>query len=320
MPELPEVESMVRALRPALEGRAVKALRVRDPFLLQGCTAEAIERRARGATVAGVSRRGKWVVIALAGRRGIIVIQPRMTGGFSLVPPERPEHVRLTFRLDGTPEFVWFLDTRRLGKIAWHADADSAAEAFRRAHGPDALEIGREVLAERLRATKRGIKPALMDQKVLAGIGNIYADEILFRARLHPERIAAGLSAEEVERLHASIMPVLREAIAAEGSSFDRGYRTVLGRAGGFLTQNAVYDRRGEPCRVCATPIAKTRIAGLIGRPTYFCPACQPAPAGVQSRQAAPSPEPATRPRRSSSTRARGGSGPSGRFGDDRVS
>jgi formamidopyrimidine-DNA glycosylase len=320
MPELPEVESMVRGLRPALEGRGVKALRVRDPFLLQGCTAKAIERRGSGATVASVSRRGKWVVIALGEHRGIIVIQPRMTGSFWLVPPDRPEHVRLTFRLDGTPEFVWFCDTRRLGKIAWYADSGGAEEAFGRSHGPDALEIDRDTLAERLRRTNRGIKPTLMDQKVLAGIGNIYADEILFRARLHPERVAAGLLAEEVDRLHASIAPVLAEAIAAEGSSFDRGYRTVAGLEGGFLSQNAVYDRRGEPCLVCATPIVKTRIAGLIGRPTYYCSACQPAPGGVQSKQAGRSPEMATRPRRPTPLRSRGGSGPSGRSGGDRLS
>src|SRR4051812_15446585 len=116
MPELPEVETMVRGLRPALEGRTLREVRVHDPFLLQGCEAEEFERLGRGAVVSKVDRRGKWVVIALGEHRGMIVIQPRMTGGFWLVSPERPEHVRLTFHPDGTIPTVWFCDNRRLGK------------------------------------------------------------------------------------------------------------------------------------------------------------------------------------------------------------
>jgi formamidopyrimidine-DNA glycosylase len=278
MPELPEVETMVRGLRPALKGRRVRSVKVRDPFLLQGCTAKELERRVKGAEVVEVGRRGKWVVIELGDRRGWIVIQPRMTGGFWLVPPERPEHVRLSFHLDGSPATVWYCDTRRLGKIAWYPGAEEAERAFRRSHGPDALEITPEELAARLKRTGRGIKPALMDQRVVAGIGNIYADEVLFRARLHPLRPASRLARDEVGRIHTAIRSVLAEAIAAEGSTFDAGYRTVLGLEGGFLSQNAVHRRRGEPCPTCQTLIVKTKIAGLIGRPTYLCPTCQPEP------------------------------------------
>jgi formamidopyrimidine-DNA glycosylase len=205
----------------------------------------------------------------------MIVIQPRMTGGFWLVSPARPEHVRLTFHLEGTEQSVWYCDNRRLGKIAWFADAEAAAHAFARSHGPDALEIGADELAVRLAKTSRAIKPTLMDQKVLAGIGNIYADEILFRARLHPERPASSLSAEEVGRIHAAMATVLEQAIRAEGSSFDAGYRTVLGLEGGFLAENAMYGRGGEPCPSCGGAILKTRIAGLAGRPTHYCPRCQ---------------------------------------------
>ena len=275
MPELPEVETMVRGLRPALLGRRVEA-KVHDPFLLQGCGAEEFERRVSGAEVTSVSRRGKWVVIAAAEHRGIIVIQPRMTGGFWLVSPERPDHVRLTFHLEGSIATVWFCDNRRLGKIAWYATPTDAEHAFRRAHGPDALEITRNDLAARLKKTARSIKPAIMDQKVLAGIGNIYADEILFRARIHPERRASALKRDELDRLHAAVSSVLIEAIAAEGSSFDAGYRTVLGLEGGFLSGNAMYGRGGEPCPGCGGPVTKTKIAGLIGRPTHYCPVCQP--------------------------------------------
>jgi formamidopyrimidine-DNA glycosylase len=275
MPELPEVETMVRGLRPALVGRRVSRLEILDPYLVHGCSAEDLSRHGRGATVAEVSRRGKWVVVTLAGHRGIIVIQPRMTGGFWLLAPDRPDHIRLVFHLDKPDAMVWYCDTRRLGKIGWYQRAEDAAGAFARSHGPDALEVERSELEKRLARTDRGIKPALMDQKLVAGIGNIYADEILHAARIHPERRAAGLSSKETGRLHRAIGAILSKAIELEGSSFDAGYRTVLGLEGGFLAQNSVYGRESEPCLACRQPIFKTRIAGLIGRPTYYCPRCQ---------------------------------------------
>ncbi len=275
MPELPEVETMVRGLRPALVGRKLEWVEVRDRSLIQVGSAADLSRHGRGATVLEIGRRGKWVVMTLAGRRGIIVIQPRMTGGFWLKEPDRPDHIRLLFHVDKPRAIVWYCDTRRLGKIAWFADARQAECAFERSHGPDALEISRDQLGERLARTGRAIKPTLLDQKVLAGIGNIYADEVLHRARIHPERGARGLSTVDLDRLHSAIGEILATAIALEGSSFDAGYRTVLGLEGGFLAQNAVYGREKLPCRVCAQPILKTRIAGLIGRPTYYCPGCQ---------------------------------------------
>ena len=213
--------------------------------------------------------------MTLAGQKGIIVIQPRMTGGFWLASPQRPEHIRLVFHVDKPRAMIWYCDARRLGKIAWYRGPDEAASAFAHSHGPDALEIGRDELASRLSRTARAIKPTLMDQKVLAGIGNIYADEILHAARIHPERSAATLSVAELDRLHPAIGNILIKAIRLEGSSFDAGYRTVLGLEGGFLAQNSVYGRAQRPCPACSQPIVKTKIAGLIGRPTYLCPFCQ---------------------------------------------
>ncbi|HWE36522.1 MAG TPA: bifunctional DNA-formamidopyrimidine glycosylase/DNA-(apurinic or apyrimidinic site) lyase [Isosphaeraceae bacterium] len=287
MPELPEVETMVRSLRPALVGRVVGRLEVLDPLLLQGVTAAELERISGGKGVVAVGRRGKWVVVELDGAGGIIVIQPRMSGGFRLDPGAVPPHARLAFRMRGSPATVWYCDTRRLGKVARYDDRPAAEAAFARSHGPDALEIGRDDLAARLKRTDRGIKPTLLDQKVLAGVGNIYADEILHRARLHPERPASGLSAAEVDRLHAAIAPILLRAIEAEGSSFDGNYRTLLGGEGGYLRQSLVHHRAGEPCRSCGTAVLKTRIAGLIGRPTYYCTTCQPLP---KTRRARPGP------------------------------
>lgn len=278
MPELPEVETMVRGLRAALLGRKLRRLEVRDEFLLDGCTPEAVERQGKDAVVEFVDRRGKRVVLGLAPSRGLIVIQPRMTGGFWVETPDRPEHIRLIFHAVGVPKTVWFCDPRRLGKIAWHPDLAAAEGAFARSHGPDALVVTRDDLAVRLARTARGIKPTLLDQKVLAGVGNIYADEICFSAGLHPERAASGLSADEVDRLHAAIAPILAKAIELEGSSFDGNYKTLLGREGGYLRQSLVHLRKGQPCRRCGESIVKERIAGLIGRPTYYCPSCQARP------------------------------------------
>lgn len=283
MPELPEVETMVRGLRPALVGRRIAGAEALDAKMLVGATADELAARAAGQRVRSVDRRGKWVVLALDPSGAYIVIQPRMTGGFFLVEPDHGRHIRLILRIAGGagPSSVWFCDARRLGKIAWHADEPSAATAFATSHGPDALEIASEELAARLAATARGIKPTLMDQKVLAGIGNIYADEVLHRASIHPEHPASNLSPDQVRAIHRQIGEVLARAIRAEGSSFDAGYRTVLGLEGGFLAENDVHRRAGQPCRQCGAAIVKERIAGLIGRPTYYCPGCQLRPADL---------------------------------------
>ncbi len=276
MPELPEVETMVRGIRPWMEGRVIDVLTVHDPFLLQGSTAEEFERRGTGASVLSVSRRGKWVVIELGSSRGIIVIQPRMSGGFRFVSSNQPEHIRVTFAMEGSGESVHFFDVRRLGKVAWYADREAAEAAFAKSHGPDALEIEASELLDRLSGSSRGIKPTLLDQKILAGLGNIYADEVLCHSKIHPERPSSSLSRAEVDRLHRAIGKVLHQAIETEGSSFDTRYRTILGRKGGYLQLHAVaYGRGGKPCRACDGPILKAKIAGLVGRPTHYCPKCQ---------------------------------------------
>ena len=278
MPELPEVETMVRGLRPVLEGTRLIRARIVTPAILEGSSPRQFAAAVRGKEVSGVRRRGKWVVLELDAGRMSIVIQPRMTGGFWLVPPPRPEHVRLIFENGGSGGTVWFSDARRLGRVALYRNPSAAEAAIARSQGPDALEITVGDFAARMSRTGRAIKPTLMDQKVLAGIGNIYADEVLHRARLHPLRPANRLSQGEVARLHEAIGPVLREAIAAEGSSFDAGYRTVLGLEGGFLAVNAMYGRGGEPCPGCGGPVSKAYLPGLLSRPSHFCPTCQPGP------------------------------------------
>ena len=267
---------MVRGLRPALLGRKLRRIELLDPFLLHGCPAEDLARHGRGATVSEVVRRGKWVVVTLAGTKGIIVIQPRMTGSFWLTEPDRPGHIRLVFHLEKPRAMVWFCDTRRLGKIGWYPDADQAAVAFARSHGPDALEIGRDELAQAAQTHRP------RDQAGLDGPESGRRESAIFTPTRFstprestPSGPPARLSATQLDRLHRSIGEVLATAITLEGSSFDAGYRTVLGLEGGFLAQNAAYGRAGLPCRVCSQPIVKMKISGLIGRPTYFCPRCQ---------------------------------------------
>ena len=278
MPELPEVETMVRGLRPALQGQTIRSLLVDDPHLLANCDAATLQRKARGALVEDVQRRGKWVVIELLQPRGIIVIQPRMTGAFYLVDSKLARHIRLSFSMADPAPYatIHYNDPRRLGRISWYPHRDAAELAFSRSHGPDALVITPDDLANRLSRTSRPIKSTLLDQKVLVGIGNIYADEVLHRCGVHPERPANTLDRPTIDLLHRAIGEVLADAIAAEGSSFDQGYRTVLGLEGGFLAVNHVYGRTGEPCKVCQTPIVRARITGLIGRSSHFCPTCQP--------------------------------------------
>jgi formamidopyrimidine-DNA glycosylase len=273
MPELPEVETMVRGLRGVMEGQRIVAVRVVDPFLLDGIGPRQFERALRGETVRRVWRRGKWVVIDLAGGHSS-VIQPRMTGGFRAGLATAPPHSRLHFRLDAPQRDVWFCDTRRLGRIALVDAAELAQRLSAEHHGPEATDITPAQLGANLAATRRPIKAALLDQRVVSGVGNIYADESLFDARIGPERRADQLSRAEVTCLCRSIRRIMRQAIALQGTTM-RNYFNVFGEAGSFQDRHRVYGREGEPCRRCRTPVVRANIAGLIGRSTYYCPKCQ---------------------------------------------
>ncbi len=274
MPELPEVETMVRGLRMVMEGRRIQSVRVFDPFLLEKVSRRRFEQTLTGKRVRRIWRKGKWVVIELAGGFSA-VIQPRMTGGFrASMDGNRPAHSRILFRVDGPHHHVWFCDTRRLGRVALVDEVELAAKLSADHHGPEATDITATELAAALAGTKRPIKAALLDQRVVSGIGNIYADESLFDARIHPERRANQLTAAEVRKLCRSIRRIIRLAISMQGTTM-RNYFNVFGEAGSFQDRHRVYGRKDDPCVRCKTPIVRANIDGLLGRSTHYCPTCQ---------------------------------------------
>jgi formamidopyrimidine-DNA glycosylase len=274
MPELPEAETLVRAIRPALEGRRIERVVVFDARVLAQSKA-AFRRKLTGRRIERAWRRGKWIVISLDSGDSLLV-QLRMTGQVRLVPARPPDHRRVQLRLDDGTR-VWYCDTRCLGRLTV-LNPDELSSALSEVHqGPEAPEIGLAELKRRLRQTRRNVKPFLLDQRAISGIGNLYADEILHAAGLHPERRACELTDAECRRLHTAIRRVLRWAIEHGGSTLGDGrYQTAYGEQGGYQQRHRVYAREGKPCSACGTPVVRKRIAGLIGRSSYFCPVCQP--------------------------------------------
>jgi formamidopyrimidine-DNA glycosylase len=277
MPELPEVETVVRGLRPYLVGRRICSARL---FTRTMCDFQA--GRLRGARVTAVDRRGKHVLLHLTrGRnRPTLGIHLGMTGQLLLVPPHEPrdKHTHLVLRFDGLAQELRFRDMRRLGAAClYHSPLDLEDSLLGRL-GPEANSITVAQLTPILRRSSRPLKPLLMDQGKLAGLGNIYTDEALWRARLHPLRSADSLSRDEVRALARAIRSVLREAIRLQGSTVDN-FVAPDGSLGRYQERHAVYQREGEPCPCCRRPIERIR---LQGRGTHFCPHCQRAPsAGV---------------------------------------
>jgi formamidopyrimidine-DNA glycosylase len=276
MPELPEVETFVRLLRPELEGRRIERASVAWERTVGG-NAPAFARAVRGADVARVWRRGKYLVLDLERRgelAGWLVGHLRMTGRLFVERRNLRSVAHLRLRLDLSGDrALYFVDPRKFGRIVHTEDLEAAFPAL----GPEPLEpeFTPEWLAAALRDRRRRLKPLLLDQSFVAGLGNIYADEVLHESGLHPLRSSHSVPPAAAERLHRAILDTLRAAIAREGSSFDAFYRTPEGNPGGYQDEFRVYGRGGEPCRTCGTPI--TRLV-LAQRGTHVCPRCQPRP------------------------------------------
>jgi formamidopyrimidine-DNA glycosylase len=274
MPELPEVESVRRQLEPSLVGRRFEHVRIDDPRLVRPYEPAEVAAELEGERVAAVERRGKYLVVRFESGR-VLLIHLRMTGSLLSAPngslPDDP-HRRAVVRLDDGSD-VGYRDVRRFG--TWLLLEPGEAEPYLASRvGDEPLDtlFTAARLGERLAGRRTTLKAALLDQRTLAGLGNIYVDEALWRARLHPLRPAAGLDRNELRRLHRGIRAALEHGLARQGSTL-RDYRLPDGSGGSMQDEFRVYGRRDEPCDRCGTLIARTQVAG---RTTWFCPTCQP--------------------------------------------
>jgi formamidopyrimidine-DNA glycosylase len=270
MPELPEVETIARTLAPGVVGRTIAGIDlIYRPLVRSG--RKRIDAM-RGRRVLGVRRRGKMLLIECEGRR-TLVFHLKMTGQFLIAAPsdERDKHTRLVIRFADAGNELRFSDVRKFGFLLCLEGEPESACGELACLGPEPLEVGLPEFAAILKVRRGRVKSLLLDQTRIAGIGNIYADEMLFDARIHPQTPADLLTRPVLERLYGSMRKILAQAIASSGSTI-QNYRDAEGRAGSFQESHKVYDRTGEPCVACGTPIRMTRVGG---RSSHFCPKCQ---------------------------------------------
>ena len=275
MPELPEVETIRRQLAPHLEGQRLERLEVLDPRWGDPAEPQALEDAVSGRRIEQVGRRGKYLILSLEDDVHL-VMHLRMTGNLLLTEQaEDPPHTRVALRLDDGRRLL-FVDVRRFGTGDVLLGSDALAQYFDSRLGVEPLSA--DFTAEALRALARGrtqpVKAFLLNQERIAGVGNIYADEALFRAMIHPLRPVRTLKRDQIEALRAGVVESLELGIDSKGASID-DYRHVDGARGSFQDRFLVHTRAGEPCPRCGTPIEKLRAAG---RGTYVCPNCQRRP------------------------------------------
>ena len=274
MPELPEVETVRIRLEPKLVGRTFERVRIDDTRLVRPYEPMEVAAELEGEHVSALERRGKYLIVRFSSGRSLL-IHLRMTGSLRHGPAgslEDDPHRRAVVRLDDGSD-VAYRDVRRFG--TWLLLEPGELDAYldeRLGSEPLADEFTPAELRGRLAGRRAPVKAALLDQRTLAGMGNIYADEALWRARIHPHRPAGDLSAAEVRRLHPAIRAALAVGLERRGSTL-RDYRLPDGDSGSMQNEFKVYGREGEPCDRCGTPIEKTRAGG---RGTWYCPRCQP--------------------------------------------
>jgi formamidopyrimidine-DNA glycosylase len=291
MPELPEVETIVGDLRPHLAGRTIISCDLLFPTIVRHPEPEVFIDSVAGMRITALRRRGKYILIDLENDL-VLVVHLGMTGQLRLFKPDAPlsSHTHAVFTLDGgstsppgpsaRPPHEWggelqlrYRDPRRFGRLLLGTEASLLAAKKMPRLGPEPIDpdFAAEELYRRLRKRRTALKAFLLDQAAVAGVGNIYADESLHRARLRPDRLAGSLSRKSTRRLHESLRDSLLVAIANRGSSVDT-YRDAWGEIGGQQEKLLVYGRAGEPCFTCGRPLALIRIAG---RSTVFCRRCQ---------------------------------------------
>jgi len=269
MPELPEVETVVRALRPHLVGHTIQDVRNQWPRHIARPDLPELRLRVQGLQVESLTRRAKYIIAQLSGGE-YLLFHLKMTGHLAVVSADEPvaKHTHTVFVLDGSAE-LRFTDTRKFGRVYLVRDLGDVLTGL----GPEPLEADftAAILQERLQKHKRAIKPTLLDQAVLAGVGNIYADEALHEAGIHPARPAHSLSQAEIAALHAGIQQVLNLGIEREGASISN-YVKPDGTKDDMQNAVAVFRRTGMSCYRCGRGIERIVLGG---RSTHFCPGCQ---------------------------------------------
>jgi formamidopyrimidine-DNA glycosylase len=283
VPELPEVETIRRQLAPHLEGRTLLDVEILDPRWTRPTPPRTVEDDLRGRVVEQVGRAGKYLVWRLTGER-FLLIHLRMTGALLFDPPADPPHTRVRFALDGGHRLV-YNDPRRFGTGHLVIGTPARDAYLGERLGPEPLTpaFTTDYLRAAARERTAPVKAFVLDQRRIAGVGNIYADEALFRAKIHPLRAVGTLSRAQLDALREAIEAALAAGIDAKGASID-DFRHVDGAQGSFQDRFNVYGREGEPCPVCGRPIRKLVVGG---RGTYVCEHCQPRPRKRSANKAA---------------------------------
>jgi formamidopyrimidine-DNA glycosylase len=294
MPELPEVETVARGLRQTILGRRILSVRLGKTDFIDDPVA--LEQHLPGRRIDAVERYGKFMLLRLseALSAGVnlpgngdaapasLLVHLGMTGQLAPTPAAQPyeKHTHVWLLLDDGRE-LRYTDPRRFGRMAYLAEGALAKELT--AFGADPLEVSVEEFAARIRSRRARIKALLLDQSVLRGVGNIYADESLWRAKIHPARLGAQLSKEQAKTLRKVLQDILQKAIVLRGSSIS-DFLDANGEPGEYQRHHRAYGREGKPCYRCRTPIRRAIVAG---RSSYFCPKCQRPPRGrVRGRAA----------------------------------
>ncbi len=275
MPELPEVETMCRGIAPIVGRKIARVVQPPCRFRPIAITPaiDVLNRMVQSQVVSGISRLGKRVVIHIG--EHVLILQPKMSGLVLLEQPPDREHLRLQIDFAKPAKLqLLFWDRRGLGTVECLPQSDVHARIVSGRLGPDALEISLDDFAQRLRETARPIKVALLDQKLVAGVGNLYASEMLHVAKIHPAKTGAKITRPKLQLLYEAMQRILLTAIAHEGSTLSDGtYRNALNDPGSYQNQHLVYDRAGLPCSTCAAGVIVRIVQAQ--RSTFYCPKCQ---------------------------------------------
>ena len=282
MPELPEVETMRRGILGSVGGKIMVAEKIRcpkKPLLIQPSVA-AIRKRIVGKRILAIERIGKRVVIVIGAKQAkdYLIFEPRMTGLVLVAAPPTKEHLRFRMQIAGSDlDEIMYWDRRGLGNITLLNQKQLDERFSRRNIGPDALKIKFEEFVENFAKLNREIKVALLDQKLVAGVGNLYASELLHLAKVHPARKCRNLKPQQFQKIFDQMIYVLETAIQHEGSTLSDGtYRNALNQQGGYQNRHLVYDRAGEDCQQCQT--GKIERIVQAQRATFYCKKCQRPP------------------------------------------